>query len=36
MTEAVVAHVKKTGNRERALEDVLWAVMNSKEFLLGE
>ena len=31
---ALMARVERAGNRRSALEDVLWALLNSKEFLL--
>jgi hypothetical protein len=32
--QAMLAHVERSGERRAALEDVLWAIINSKEFLL--
>lgn len=29
----LVAHLKKANNRELALQDALWALMNTKEFM---
>jgi hypothetical protein len=35
-TTAALAHIKKAGNRESALSDLLWALVNTKEFILGK
>jgi hypothetical protein len=34
-TARALAHIKKTDPRDRALEDLIWALMNTKEFLMG-
>jgi hypothetical protein len=31
--EVCLVHVKKAGNRAEAFEDILWALVNSTEFL---
>jgi hypothetical protein len=32
--EAMLGHVAKAKDRRKGLEDVLWALMNAKEFVL--
>lgn len=32
---SALAHLKKVDNRERFVEDLVWALMNTKEFLMG-
>ena len=29
-----VAHIQRNGNRRSALEDITWALLNAKEFVL--
>jgi hypothetical protein len=33
---AALGHIKKAEKRERALNDLLWALTNSREFLFGK
>src|SRR5262249_21630146 len=32
---ATLAHVNKVENKQQALEDVLWAILNAKEFMFN-
>lgn len=34
-TTNALAHIKKLKDREKALEDLLWALLNTREFLMG-
>jgi hypothetical protein len=34
-TTQALAHIKKLNNRNKALEDLVWAITNTKEFLMG-
>jgi hypothetical protein len=35
-TTTALAHIKKVGKRENALADLLWSLMNTKEFIIGK
>jgi hypothetical protein len=34
--KSAVDHIKKQANREKALDNIIWAVMNTKEFYFGK
>jgi len=34
-TTNALAHIKQLKDREKALEDLIWALLNTREFLMG-